>query len=91
MAVIDLFKLYFNPQENRYINATEFAYNAVYRQQGFYPAGCISTEGSVQDVTIENSSAETAENAETRADIQGRGSATDNGTINRTGKRRKSS
>lgn len=30
---------YVNAKEKRYINATEFAYNAIYKAQGYMPAG----------------------------------------------------
>lgn len=76
MAVIEVFKKYFNPLEQRYINATEMAYNAIYRQQGFFPVG----DENVIKVP-----------AETETDIQGRSGSDDKGNVSRTGRRRKPS
>ena len=72
-----MFKLYFNPHEQRYINATEFAYESIYRAQGFLPAGSDENVIRIPPQTP------------TETDIQGRGGTENNGTGNRTGKRRK--
>lgn len=82
-----MFKPYI--KDGRTIHATEFAYNAIYKAQGFKPLGFIPL-GSDENATLQT--AEGAAVGTPATDIQGRGSAEDNGAGNRTGKRgRKSS
>lgn len=90
-----MFRPYFNPIEKRYINATKFAYDALYKAQGFIPVGSAEDVIHIHDdlhIPAESTaavgfSANAADTAETDTVDEGRRSREDNGAVVRVGKR----